>query len=155
MEEGDAERSPGRDRHRLEEIVLGVEALLAGGHVEVAHRLEDPVLDPMKGLHDLFELQAIRLRGGGGAAVVAAVVVGAPGAEAGRALLQVVIGDFGVTGIWFMRADGIGEHHRVFAVFGASNPDYGLTRVMAEAEYYPEPYAANTVGWQRSSSVLP
>jgi hypothetical protein len=41
--------------------------------------------------------------------------------------------------------------HRVFAVFGASHPDYGLTRVMAEAEYYPEPYTANTVGWQHST----
>lgn len=45
--------------------------------------------------------------------------------------------------------------NRVFVVFGASHPDYSLTRVMAEDEYYPEPYPANTVGWQRSTNVLP
>ena len=45
--------------------------------------------------------------------------------------------------------------NRVFVVFGASNPDYGLTRVLTEDEYYPEPFSPNTVGWQRSTNVLP
>jgi len=45
--------------------------------------------------------------------------------------------------------------NRVFVVFASSNQDYGLTRVLAEAEYYPEPFGENTVGWQHSSNVLP
>lgn len=45
--------------------------------------------------------------------------------------------------------------NRVFAVFASSNQDYGLTRVLTEDEYYPEPFGANTVGWQRSTNVLP
>lgn len=45
--------------------------------------------------------------------------------------------------------------NRVFVVFASDNPDYGLTRVLTEDEYYPEPFSPNTVGWQRSTNVLP
>lgn len=40
---------------------------------------------------------------------------------------------------------------RVFVVFTSSDADYGLTRVLTEAEYYPEPFGANTIGWQHST----
>jgi hypothetical protein len=42
---------------------------------------------------------------------------------------------------------------RVFVVFASSNPDYGLTRVLTETEYYPEPFGVNTVGWQHSTDL--
>jgi len=44
---------------------------------------------------------------------------------------------------------------RVFAVFASSDQEYGLTRVMTEYEYYPEPFSPSTIGWQRSTNVLP
>ncbi|TXH56823.1 MAG: hypothetical protein E6Q97_05685 [Desulfurellales bacterium] len=42
---------------------------------------------------------------------------------------------------------------RVFAVFVSNNRDYGVTRVMTETEYYPEPFGANSVGWQHSTDT--
>lgn len=42
---------------------------------------------------------------------------------------------------------------RVFAVFRASLPDYGALYIMTEAQYYPEPFPTNSVGWQHSTDT--
>lgn len=38
--------------------------------------------------------------------------------------------------------------NRVFAVFTAQLDDYGVLRIMTEAQYYPPPFDAHSVGWQ-------
>jgi hypothetical protein len=42
---------------------------------------------------------------------------------------------------------------RVFAVFQSSLEDYGVLRIMTEAQYYPEPLPTNSVGWIHSQEL--
>ena len=85
----DRQRAPAaRARHLLEQVELGVEALGAAHHVEVAHRLEHAVPEPAKRGGDARELARVDLGRGRRRAARGAMVVAAPGREAGGAGLE-------------------------------------------------------------------